>query len=101
MPRPVVQAELHDSSGRFVGRADIFYPTARLVVEFDGGNHRDRLVADDQRQNALVNAGFRVLRYTSVDVYQRPDAIVTQVKAALVDSAQEERGVRSHPLRRQ
>jgi len=27
------------------------------VIEFDGGNHRDRLVSDDRRQNSLVSAG--------------------------------------------
>ena len=47
LPRPEVQADLHDGSGRFVGRADLFYRNARLVIEFDGGNHRDRLVADN------------------------------------------------------
>ena len=87
LPRPEVQAELHDRSGGFVGRADIFYRKQRLVVEFDGGNHRERLVSDDQRQNALINAGFKVLRYTSVDVFQRPTATVAEVKAALTESA--------------
>ena len=83
MPAPQVQTDLHDQSGRFIGRADLFYPQCRLVIEFDGGNHRDRLVTDDRRQNALVNAGFRVLRFTSVDVYQRPEAVVAQVRHAL------------------
>ena len=83
MPAPHVQADLHDQSGRFIGRADLFYPQRGLVIEFDGGNHRDRLVTDDRRQNALVNAGFRVLRFTSADVYQRPDAVVAQVRHAL------------------
>jgi very-short-patch-repair endonuclease len=82
-PRPEVQRKLYDGKGDFVGRADLYYPTARLVVEFDGGNHRDRLVADDRRQNLLFNAGFRVLRFTSADVYQRPEVVETQVRVAL------------------
>ena len=83
LPTPEVQQDLHDAFGRFVGRADLYYPTARLVIEFDGGNHRERLVSDDRRQNLLTSAGFRILRFTSPDVHQRPDMIVMQVRAAL------------------
>ena len=83
MPRPEVQAELCDKAGRFVGRADLYYPTARLVVEFDGGSHRERLVSDDRRQNLLVSAGFQVLRFTAVDLRQHPEVIEAQVRGAL------------------
>lgn len=43
LPHPEVQTELRDGSARFVGRADLYYPHARLVLEYDGGNHRERL----------------------------------------------------------
>jgi very-short-patch-repair endonuclease len=84
LPRPEVQTNLHDADGRFVGRADLYYPAARLVLEYDGGNHRDRLVADDRRQNLLVNAGFRLLRFTAADVLNRPDGVQAQVRSALL-----------------
>lgn len=74
LPRPQVQTRLS------FGRADLYYPHARLVIEYDGGNHRDRLVQDNRRQNKLVSAGFRVLRFTSAD---RPEVITTQVAEAL------------------
>lgn len=80
LPRPQVQTELRDSDGRFVGRADLYYPQARLVIEYDGANHRDRLVEDDRRQNLLVNAGFRLLRFTAAD---RPGVITALVQRAL------------------
>ena len=32
--------------GRLFGRADLYDRAARLVIEFDGSNHRDRLVED-------------------------------------------------------
>ena len=87
LPRPEVQSDLHDSQGRFVGRADIYYPMARLVIEFDGGNHRDRLVGDNRRQNLLINAGFKVLRFTASDLYNRPETIVALVSAGAAISA--------------
>jgi hypothetical protein len=83
LPRPEVQADLHDADGQFVGRADLLYRVARLVIEYDGTNHRDRLVEDNRRQNTLINAGFRILRYTAADVHRRPEAIVMQVRRAL------------------
>jgi very-short-patch-repair endonuclease len=82
LPRPEVQTKLGDA-GRFVGRVDLYYPKARLVLEYDGGNHRERLVDDDRRQNLLANAGYRLLRFTAADVYQHPDVTVAQVQAAL------------------
>jgi len=83
LPRPEVQTELHDADGRFVGRADLYYPRARLVIEYDGSNHRDRLVEDNRRQNALLNAGFRLLRFTAADLKLRPDSVHAQVRSGL------------------
>ena len=83
LPRPEVQAILRDDKAQFVGRADLYYPAARMVLEFDGGNHRERLVEDDRRQNLLMNAGYRLLRFTAADIHNRPDVLVAQVRSAL------------------
>lgn len=83
LPRPEVQTDLYDAQGRFVGRADLYYREARLVIEFDGGNHREGLVSNDRRQNLLMTAGFRVLRFTAADVHHRPDVIEAQVRSAV------------------
>ena len=80
LPRPQVQTELRNPEGRFVGRADLYYPAGKLVIEYDGGNHRDRLVEDNRRQNAIINAGYRVLRFTNADT---PEVITAQVRKAL------------------
>jgi hypothetical protein len=87
LPRPEVQRPLYDSQGRFVGRADLYYDRASLVVEFDGGNHRDRLTEDNRRQNMLINAGYTVLRFTASDIFNRPNTVVAQVSAAVGASA--------------
>jgi very-short-patch-repair endonuclease len=68
LPTPAVQEDLYDRAGKFLGRVDLFYPDVRLVIEFDGQGHRDRLVPDLRRQNALVNAGYHVLRFTAPDL---------------------------------
>ena len=68
LPRPTTQAELFDRSGRFIARVDLYYPDCRVVVEYDGENHKERIASDLKRQNALVNAGYHVLRFTAADV---------------------------------
>lgn len=68
LPAPCVQEDLYDVSGTFLARADLCYPDARLVIEFDGQNHRDRMVSDLRRQNALVAAGYEILRFTAADL---------------------------------
>lgn len=83
LPRPQVQTDLRDGTGRFLGRADLYYPASRLAIEFDGGQHRESLVADDRRQNALITAGYQVLRFTTADLRGRPQVITAQVRAAL------------------
>lgn len=83
LPRPEVQTNLRDSRARFIGRADLYYPAAKLVLEYDGGNHRERLVEDDRRQNLLINAGFRILRFAAADIHSRPTVVEAQVRGAL------------------
>ncbi len=79
LPLPQVQAKVLDGAAR----ADLYYPEARLVIEYDGVNHRGRLVEDDQRQNLLVSAGYRLLRFTASDIYGHADVVIDQVHGAL------------------
>jgi hypothetical protein len=83
LPRPAVQTELMDERGRFLGRPDLYYASHRLGIEYDGGTHRESLVADNRRQNRLLASGYRLLRFTAADVYNRPDSVVAQVRSAL------------------
>jgi very-short-patch-repair endonuclease len=73
---------LGDDKNRY-GRADLYYPSARLILEYDGANHRDRLVEDNRRQNLLLSAGFQLLRFTAGDIYNEPDVVAALVRSAL------------------
>ncbi len=83
LPRPETQVSLFDEQGRFLGRPDLYYRSHRLALEYDGATHRDTLTGDNRRQNLLVNAGYRILRFTADDVLRNPDSVVTQVRQAL------------------
>ena len=82
LPRPDAQVEIRDEAGMFIARVDFLYPRARLVIEYDGSTHRDTLVDDSRRQNRLIQAGYRLLRFTSSDL-RAPTAVVDQVRIAL------------------
>jgi very-short-patch-repair endonuclease len=89
LPRPEVQVEIRDPDSTPSARLDFYYPAAKLGIEFDGDHHRASLVEDNRRQNALlVRFGIRLLRFTSSDVYRRPEAMVAQVRQALVPDRQ-------------
>lgn len=86
IPGPLLQVDLHDERGLFVGRADLYYPDRRLAIEYDGGIHRTSLVADNRRQNLMLQAGYQLLRFTAADVLGSPAAVVAQVRTALKPS---------------
>jgi hypothetical protein len=83
LPPPLAQVSLCDEEGHFVGRPDFYYPQHRLALEYDGSGHRENLTGDNRRQNRLVGAGYRLLRFTAADVLSAPDSVVTLVRRAL------------------
>lgn len=88
LPRPEAQVDLRTPAGRFVARVDLFYREPGVALEYDGENHRDRMIDDNRRQNGIQKLGIRVLRYTGPDLRDRPEAVVAEVRAALrADSA--------------
>jgi hypothetical protein len=82
LPRPEAQVPLYDERGRFLGRPDLYYRAQQLAIEYDGGTHRDSLLEDNRRQNRLLNAGFRLLRFAAADIHRTPDSVVAVVRAA-------------------
>jgi very-short-patch-repair endonuclease len=85
LPAPELQFVISTASGAFVGAVDMAWPDRKVLVEFDGDVHRDRkvFVGDLRRQNRLVAEGWTVLRFTSADVYGRPDEVVAAIRRAL------------------
>lgn len=68
---------------------DVAFPELRLAIEVDGRRYHsedERFQADRTKQNALIAAGWRVLRFTWADIVERPAYVLTQVTALLADS---------------
>jgi very-short-patch-repair endonuclease len=84
LPRPLAQVGV-DLDGQRL-RGDLVYDRARLWLEADGrADHEtwSATSADRRRQNLLVNAGWRVLRFTWADVVGNPNRVLASVARAL------------------
>jgi very-short-patch-repair endonuclease len=71
-------------------RVDYAYRELWIAIELDGyAEHGDREAfrEDRRRQNALVNAGWTVLRFTWEDLKQRPDYVAATIRTALAQAA--------------
>lgn len=97
LPRPRAQVTIRDGQGGFAGRPDLYYEVERLGIEYDGSTHRDSLASDDRRQNRLLRAGVRLLRFTAHDVLRDPDSVVNQVRGMLYASSAGRTHVRRAP----
>jgi hypothetical protein len=87
---PVPQYDVRAADGRWLARVDLAFPDARVAIEYDGKDvhsQEDVFTRDRQRQNALVGAGWVVLRYTAEDLRLRRPAIVAEVRRAILAAA--------------
>ena len=85
VPSPAWNEPVHER-GRMLGIADACWPEHRLIVEFDGMRFHaspDQRRADAERERNLVLAGWRVLRFTWLDVDQQPQKVAEAIQQAL------------------
>jgi very-short-patch-repair endonuclease len=69
---------------------DVAFPDVKVAIEIDGWAwhvDQDRFVNDRRKGNALVRAGWVVLRFTWHDLTGSPHAVIAQIAAALVQAA--------------
>ena len=66
---------------------DIAFPAVKLAIEIDGREFHegaDVFERDRYRQNDLVNAGWRVLRFTPCMLQDRPAIVAATIRKALL-----------------
>jgi very-short-patch-repair endonuclease len=83
LPRPVLQHEVVVGGRTY--RLDLAYPEPMVDIELDGSIHREDEVwqKDLPRQNALMLAGWTVLRYTWRRYQCDWPGILREIRAAL------------------
>ena len=83
---PTPRFEIHLGDDDWIGRVDVLWDSARVVVELDSEQfHGSPLArkADRERDNRLMAAGWRVLRITWDDLVDRPEIVIRWIRAAL------------------
>ena len=70
--------------GRYV--ADFYCHERKLVIELDGGVHEDpdQQLHDRNREAFLKSLGLRILRFTNEEVLGTTQAVLDQVRKALI-----------------
>lgn len=82
LPEPLVDHAITVAAG-LVLHADLAYADARIVLDYEGDAHRvDRAtwLRDLQRRELFEDAGWRVVRVTSADLFGDPDAFVARLR---------------------
>lgn len=65
LPEPVCGYLVHDREGREIGYFDLVWPERRIIVEYDGDQHRTsthQYDRDIRRFDRATEAGYRVIR---------------------------------------
>jgi len=64
---------------------DFYCSEHRLILEVDGGIHRDPDVAahDEERQHYLEQQGFRMLRFTNAEVWEGLPSVLQRIRQAI------------------
>lgn len=85
LPRPVTQHPVQDPITRTAVWLDLAYPKRRIGIEYGGEEHlrAERVLRDIGRGTRLLDAGWRVYRYTKFEIRREPDRIVAEITRAL------------------
>lgn len=84
LPVPVLQAEIGDPTGGFVGRCDFYWPECGVVGECDGELKYDTravLIEERRRERALRQLGLVVVRWGWADL-GRFESVAAELRAA-------------------
>ena len=60
---------------------------AMLIVEVDGGQHADAVLADAARTQFLESLGYRVLRFWNNEVLENMEGVLERIREALLKLA--------------
>lgn len=90
LPEPELQVDVLDEVGRFVGRVDMAYPAQRIVIEYEGDQHRtdaEQWGRDLRRYREMERLGWVVVRWTKSDLGVHVSGAVDHLRELLVRRA--------------
>ena len=69
------------SIGNYI--VDFYCPSENLIIEVDGGIHRDVIVNQNDiiRENHLVELGFKIIRFENIEVQKNIQNVLESIKS--------------------
>lgn len=86
LPEPALGVEIYDDRGSWIGRFDMVYASRRVIVEYDGDQHRQstrQYEKDMVRLDRANEAGWTVVRVRARGLFVAPEETVERVRLAL------------------
>ena len=86
LPEPVLDHDVYDAQGMFIGCVDLAYPELKIAIEYEGDHHRLDPSAwnrDLAKHDALQAAGWRVIRVSRAMLFREPDVVIARVRGAI------------------
>jgi very-short-patch-repair endonuclease len=88
LPEPIVNYPIRNEYGAFVAFGDLAYPEYKVLVEYDGGQHREdekQFNRDIDRLDDVMELDWRVIRVNKSHVVARSASRLAKIRTALVD----------------
>jgi len=63
--------------------ADFYCSAADLIIELDGPIHDQQVEHDALRIEILETLGYRVLRFTNLELFRNPGAVIDKIRDAV------------------
>jgi hypothetical protein len=82
LPEPTVNATVRDVGGEVVRRFDLSWPEVRVIVEYDGRHHVERIEqweSDLDRREEIDDEGWRILVVVAAGIYTDPSRTVDRI----------------------
>ncbi len=89
LPEPEVNGNVCDVQGRFLGRGDMIYRRWKVIVEYDGDQHRTSTKQFDRdvlRLEGFAAAGWTVVRVVGRSFFGERDACIARIRRALSEA---------------
>lgn len=85
LPEPLVNYPLHDRRGRLIRPGDLVYPEQKLVIEYDGEQHRTDAAQyrlDKEQLDLIAEAGWRTIHVLNAHL-KEPAVLIARIRHAL------------------
>jgi hypothetical protein len=85
LPDPMLQYEVYDHAGCFIGRVDAAYPQWNVVIEYDSEQyHSDEwaIAHDNSRRNRMLETGLVTIVARHADIRRGGAALCRAIRAA-------------------